>query len=669
MAIAETQSPVSNGAMRVLSLALAVLLAGAVVAEARQRSGGAGVLDAPKGTAAISGVVIDATTGRPVEGAIVGLGVTTGGPIILTLPRVMTDPKGRFLFRDLAPSTKYYIRASGIGYAPSRFGAAGPRVPSDRLADLEITTADDITTISVAADQWVSGLQVRLWRLGRITGRVVDERGEAVVGAAVRGFSTVLIAGHNQLVGGDVATTDDRGEYRLADLMPGKYAVSVLSVQSTVLDSTAQGTQARALGELTRFGGSDGAPTIDVDGSHRLALSSFVTPPPPSSSSPRAYAGQFYPGTQRLSDARLIDIGYGTSRRGVDFQLQPVPAVRVSGRLDGAGDSSSLFLRLMPAGSEQLGNGSEAATTVAERNGAFTFLNVPAGEYTLLAQASFVEPTRGNGEMRLPDAPGFSSGPGQMLSFGRSGLTYADHSSTARVWARASVVVGVTDVTDLVVPVLSSVTVRGQVVMAQGGSGLRLGTSISAQPANGDSSLGAVGAFLTVNGTTPFTIEGLGRGTYLIGMPSYQSRFVSVASITSGGREIRDTGLDTSAGRDIDDVVITLTEAVTSIQGTVSGNGAGGSAVIIFPVERARWTDYGTDPILITSKSADANGAFTVTGMPDGEYFAVAVDGLQHDAWADPKFLEAASIVATRFGLKLGEKKTLDLQLSKVVVK
>ncbi len=136
---------------------------------------------------------------------------------------------------------------------------------------------------------------------------------------------------------------------------------------------------------------------------------------------------------------------------------------------------------------------------------------------------------------------------------------------------------------------------------------------------------------------------------------------MSVASITTAGREIRDTGLDTSTGRDVDDVVITLTENVTSIQGTVRGDGAAGAAVIVFPVERARWVDYGWDPILIASKAADSNGAFLVKGLPEGDYFAVAVDGSQHDAWTDPKFLEAASAVATRIALKWGDTKSLDL--------
>jgi hypothetical protein len=660
--------------MRRLSLVLAALVAGSLVAEAGQRSGGPPLLEAPRGTGAISGVVTDATTGRPVEGAIVSLGITTGGPIILTLPRVMTDPKGRFLFRDLAPSPKYYIRAARVGYAPARFGSSGPGLPSS-LSEMEIRTTDDIVTVTVAADQWVSALQIRLWRLGSITGRVLDERGEPVVGVAVRGFSSTLVAGHPQFVGTDVVSTDDRGEYRLANLMPGEYAVTVLSVQATVLDSTPEAVQRRAIGELSRLsGGSNpGLPTIDVDGTHRLAISNFATPPPPSATAPRAYAAQFYPGAPTISNARLIDVAYGAARRGVDFQLYPVPAVKVSGRINltGPGDAASLLLRLMPAGSERLGVGSEAATTVVERDGSFTFLNVPAGEYTLLAQGVFGELTSGNGEVSLPDAPGLSAAAVGQAPMGSSlpGVGYSGRSGKASVWGRASVAVGASDVTDLVLPMHPAITVRGRVVMASGASGLSLSGVIGAQPASGDPSLGRIAKFVTISGETPFTLEGLGGGTYLIGLPSFFGQFAAVASVTSGGREIRDTGLDTTGGRDVDDVVITLTENVTSIQGTVRGDDAAGAAVIVFPVDRARWADYGWDPILIASKAADNTGAFLMKGLPEGDYFAVAVDRSQHDAWTDPKFLQAASAVATRIALKWGEKKSLDLQVSKVVVK
>jgi hypothetical protein len=101
----------------------------------------------------------------------------------------------------------------------------------------------------------------------------------------------------------------------------------------------------------------------------------------------------------------------------------------------------------------------------------------------------------------------------------------------------------------------------------------------------------------------------------------------------------------------------------------VRGEGAAGAAVIVFPVDRARWVDYGADPILIKAKATDSNGAYLLKGLPEGEYFAVAVDGSLHDAWANPKFLDAASAAATRISLKWGDKKSLDLRVSKVVVK
>ena len=436
-----------------------------------------------------------------------------------------------------------------MGYAPARFGSSGPGVPQSRLSEMEIRTSDDIVTITVAADQWVSDLRIPLWRLGSITGRVLDERGEPVVGVAVRGFSTAWVAGRSQFVGTDPVTTDDRGEYRLANLMPGKYAVSVLSVQSTVLDSTPEAAQKRAVGELSRSsGGSNpGLPAVDVDGPHRLAISNFATPPPPSSTAPRAYAAQFYPGTSSMANAQLVEMAYGASRRGVDFQLQPVPAVKVSGHLvlaeGGASDASSLVLRLMPAGGESLGVGSEVATTAVERDGSFTFVNVPSGEYTLLVQAEFVELTTGNGELSLPDAPGFSAGAGQVgMASGLHGFNYSNHSSKTRLWGRASVAVGASNVTDLVVPVHPAVTIRGRIVMAPGGSGLRWSGIVGAQPANGDPSLGRIAAFIDVNGDTPFSLEGLAGGTYLIGIPSVSNPYLCVASVTTGGREIRDTG-------------------------------------------------------------------------------------------------------------------------------
>src|SRR5204863_10011975 len=108
----------------------------------------------------------------------------------------------------------------------------------------------DIARIAVAQDQWVDGIRIPLWRAGSISGRVTDERGEPLVGVAVRVFSLAIVSGQQQLVAGDIATTDDLGMYRIGSLKPGKYSVAVLSVQSTCLQSTREAPATLAVGQL-----------------------------------------------------------------------------------------------------------------------------------------------------------------------------------------------------------------------------------------------------------------------------------------------------------------------------------------------------------------------------------------------------------------------------------
>ena len=181
-------------------------------------------------TGAVTGVVYDATTNQPLAGAIVTLSrLDFGQPV----PRSVTDSRGRFVFRHLEPSTQYYLGARRFGYEYTRYGWTGPN---------QTLLTRDILLIPVAKDQWVDGIRIPLWRAGSISGRVTDERGEALVGVAVRVFSFANISGHQQLVAGDIATTDDLGTYRIGGLLPGKYSVAVLSVQSTVLQTTTEAT-------------------------------------------------------------------------------------------------------------------------------------------------------------------------------------------------------------------------------------------------------------------------------------------------------------------------------------------------------------------------------------------------------------------------------------------
>jgi hypothetical protein len=141
-------------------------------------------------------------------------------------------------------------------------------------------------------------------------------------------------------------------------------------------------------------------------------------------------------------------------------------------------------------------------------------------------------------------------------------------------------------------------------------------------------------------------------------------------SVRWQGKDVTDTGLDASLGIDFDDVVITLTGRAAEILGVVRDRGVGvPAAVIAFPVDRARWTNYGVQPRIFRTTRAGATGTYRISGVVAGEYLLIAADLTQINAWTDPRFLAAAAPQATKVSIAWGDKKTQDLTLSSVVVK
>jgi hypothetical protein len=132
------------------------------------------------------------------------------------------------------------------------------------------------------------------------------------------------------------------------------------------------------------------------------------------------------------------------------------------------------------------------------------------------------------------------------------------------------------------------------------------------------------------------------------------------------GRDHTFTPFDASAGLDAAGVVVTLTDKTQSIRGTVSAVPADRQAIVIaYPADPERWTDFGLVPALIRT-GRPANDATYQLTLPAGDFFLVAVDQAQANAWSDPAFLKAAARVATRVALGSGETRTQDLRFSEV---
>jgi protocatechuate 3,4-dioxygenase beta subunit len=660
----------------------AALLTGVALIATGRFSGAVGqsVPPAPQtgdtGTAAISGVVSDAVTGRPIAGASVALyGRRPDAPqqAPQTWPFVVTDARGRFVFVNLSPTLRYLLRASRSGYSGGTYPVSGNT--SARVGqDLPITMVDG---------EWLRDANIRMQRPGSISGRVLDERGEPVVGAAVRLFSRRLLAGHERLVPGPVTTTDDLGMYRMPYLQPGRYVVAVLSVQATVPATIPDGPRLLPVGGLVGRGSSESpgsrpevrGASVDVDGRHRLVLTSFATPPPAGGGRPRLYAPLFYPNARSVGEALTVEIEPGMAGSDVDFQLVPVPAARVSGRVSGGGpDTAHMLLRLMALGTEHFGFGSEVATTLVETNGEFTFLNVPAGAYTLIASPAVADASSGSSQGRVPSAVGYSAAQGYSGGYPDAGIGVMLWRSGAGrdVWGRVPVSVGEGDITGIDVPMRRAATVRGRIVFddpAPPAPNERF--TVQLEPANGDLSLGVPFASTAAGDAShAFELSGVQGGRYVFRLQQF--RGWRVRSVTVGGVDVTGAGVDGTLGRDYEGVVVTATKSGGELKGFVrdsNGRLAAGAAVMLFPADPRLWVDYGIVPDRLASTHAESDGTYSFTSVQDGDYLAVAVPPTQAGEWLSAKFLAAAAPHATRISLRTGAPRTQDLRVTEVVVK
>lgn len=203
-------------------------------------------------TSMVVGQVVDGATGAPIGDAIVRLSASRVADPTAPRDRVMADGEGRFFFSEL-PAGAYALQAAKDGYVPGQFGQRDPRGQSQ--------------TLTLAANERVTDVRIRLWKYAAIAGRVVDEAGEPVVGVAVRALRKDVIAGRIQFGSTEIAPefvpstlTDDRGMFRLSQLTPGTYAVAVPSTQSTLPASVLEGTNTTLRGDLFMSGITELAP-------------------------------------------------------------------------------------------------------------------------------------------------------------------------------------------------------------------------------------------------------------------------------------------------------------------------------------------------------------------------------------------------------------------------
>jgi hypothetical protein len=568
--------------------------------------------DVPKGTAAISGRVLAADTGRPIKRARISvIGAAAGGG--RGGGAAISDDQGRYLVGDLAAGN-YSVTASKSGFVDATYGQRRPLQPG--------------TPVPLTDGQSAANIDLRLTRGGVITGRIVDEDGEALARALVTVQRYQYVRGERQLTpaGGD--QTDDRGQYRVFGLPPGDYFVSASA--NGLGQLLGRGLQQLAAGFAAQPGAGRGG--------RGGALAAFGLTEEPEAS---GYAPTYYPGVVNAPDAGRVPVGPGQEVGGIDFQIQLVPFATVSGIVAGAADDTvGVVLAPQDTTRGPLARlGGQVLTARVQPGGAFSISNVPPGRYVAIARSGGGEARTGmqaivvNGQnidgVTLMLQPGVAlSG---NITVESSGTPAPDDYSVFRIEA----------------PEVNPLPI--------GGAGGRGG------PFAGG--LGGGGGRVDKNGS--FQLRNLLPGAHYIRITGGQGQAQwTVKAITVGGQDVVDSAVELKPGQNVDNVMVVLTDRPTEISGTVrDARNAGviGVNVIAFSTDQAHWRAQSRR---IQAVRTDQSGAYRIRNLPPGDYFVIATDDVEQGEWFDPAFLESARAAARRLSLSEGDRKAQDLPVS-----
>ena len=277
------------------------------------------------GTGVIRGRVVRADTGEPLRRVQVRVDEwstgDSGGPAA-----TMTDAEGRYELSELRAG-RYQLKATRGGFVEVAYGQ---RRPFERGRPVELGEGAVLQHIDFALPPGAV-----------VTGRVVDETGEAVARVSVSLDRRRYIEGARRLVAESGGSTDDRGEFRIFGVPPGDYVI------------------------VARFD------TMDLGSRDRVR-----------------YVPTYYPGTPVASEAERVTVGPGQEVPGITIALARAATATVRGHV-----RSSEQVPLGPftlVSAREIG-GAQAygpsATAVAAGDGSFAIAGLVQGTYLVEARS------------------------------------------------------------------------------------------------------------------------------------------------------------------------------------------------------------------------------------------------------------------------------------------
>ena len=517
------------------------------------------------------------------SGVAVSNGQDADGPRTVSIAS-FTDSAGRFSFASL-PAGRYLLEAAHEGFLPANYGQ---KKPGKSGVPIDLTDGQRLE------------LQLPMTRGSAITGTVLDESGDPLVHARVQVLRYIInVNGVKRLRVVSQVQTDDRGVYRFFSLEPADYLVSAMpgspdgeAVRSGIPDTP---------GFETGFTAEPGTPR---DPGPRVAaeLAADIQ-----TDAADDLAPTYYPMSATGAGAQMVAVDGIVERADVNIRVLPIRNGTIRGTILGMPPSLPVQVLLHnPDGNEPL----TALTAMVGASGDFALRNIAPGQYHVYAQT-------------LPQTQAMQ--PQTTVVNGRAMITVAPSVRTTsfdRLHGRTEVIVDGKDTPPISIVLRPGRSISGRVALdfAQPptGAAARTPTTISIQPAP---QAGGYPAFNTsptvqVDPDGTFTLPGIRPGRYFL----RASGPGTVRSVMWSGLDTLDFPLEVDTEHDVANVVITLTDKLSELSGTVTdsvGKAGYDFTVIAMPVDNRLWIPGSRR---VRAARANAEGQYTFRGLPPGEY-------------------------------------------------
>jgi hypothetical protein len=630
-----------------LGLGLLVWLPLAVGAQQRDMPAPA---SASVATAEILGTVVAAeNNAEPVRRAVVTL---TGGG--LTARSVLTDDAGQFSFVRL-PGGTYTVTARKAAYLAAPFGAKRP----GRTGMPIVLASAQRTNVTIAMSRGAA-----------ITGVLRDAAGMPVRSVDVRAIDARTLSAISDTSPPDLATTDDRGVFRIYGLLPGDYFLVALPTPG-------------GSGEIVAPSAASIDTALQTLAARRTTGPGYLTTPaaPTPPARPIGFSPVFYPGTPDGNRALRVHVDTGEERSGVDFELRPVPMSAIEGVVRGeVANLVTVQVSIVPMGprvATGMSSNSLAGRAI-DAQGTFRYANLPPGSYRLLAKAR-----KGDTEVTTATSGG-SGGRGGAVGGGSGGGTPPPPTVGPAVpgeflYGFADVELRGEDVSGVTLTLQPGGTISGRIVFAGSGGTAKPDDLTKIRPSltlengtgmvssngliMGNSLISSPPAIMKADGTFEIRSIGPGRFTFSAALPAADGATWKLRSAVTADRNLLDDALDLGPGVDLRDVVVTFSDVRTEISGTLQ-SGAGEITteyyIVALPTDRSLWRPKSRR---ILSTRPATNGLFVFPDLPAGEYIIAALTDLDPIDLMDAVFLEQIAPTGAKVTVAEGEKKVQDLRI------